>query len=350
MSGAAAGPGLPGLDLDALQAHLEAACPGLLTGPLTGELIAGGKSNLTYAVTDGTQTVVVRRPPLGHVLPTAHDMAREYRVLTALADEAVPVPRTHVLCEDDAVLGAPFYVMAKAPGTPYRSAAQLAALGPQRTAAIAAAMMDTLGALHSVDPQAVGLGDFGRPDGFFARQVRRWGAQLDASRSRDLAGADELAGLLAQASPPPQAPAIVHGDYRLDNLLVEAEDGRDVVRAVLDWEMATLGDPLTDLGLLLVYSRLAQLAPSAAALVTDVSAAPGFPDPAELSARYARASGRDLGALGLYVGLGFFKLAVIAEGIYRRHTMGATVGDGFARLGESVEALMASGIAAIKEA
>ncbi|MEH3033293.1 MAG: phosphotransferase family protein [Aeromicrobium erythreum] len=201
-----------GLDLAALQAWLDREAPGLVSGPLTAELVTGGKSNLTYAVTDGAQDLIVRRPPLGHVLATAHDMAREHRVLTALAPTAVPVPRTYALCEDDDVVGAPFYVMERVVGTPYAHAAQLAPLGPERTRRITERMVDTLVALHAVDVASVGLADFGRPDGYLERQVRRWKKQLDASRSRELPGMDELVARLETQVPTSGDATIVHGD------------------------------------------------------------------------------------------------------------------------------------------
>lgn len=353
---AAARAEVPGLDLGALRAYLDRETPGLLEGELSARVLAGGKSNLTYAVTDASgTTVVVRRPPLGHVLATAHDMAREHRVMTALRDTDVPVPVTHACCEDETVIGAPFYVMEHVAGTPYRRATELAQLGPERTRAISERMVDVLATLHAVDPQAVGLGDFGRPEGFLARQVKRWGTQLEGSRSRDLAGADELYAGLTRRVPADQAPAIVHGDYRLDNLLigpvapVGAEvDGRDEVRAVLDWEMATLGDPLTDVGLLAVYQQLARLG-AGGAMITDVSEAPGYLPLPELLARYAERSGRDVRDLGFYVALAYYKLAVILEGIYYRHTQGQTVGAGFAEIGGYVEPLVAGGLRALKE-
>lgn len=334
--------GLPGLDLERFGEFFAAACPGEVTGPLTGELVAGGKSNLTYVVGDGQHEWVVRRPPLGHVLATAHDMTREYRVMTALRDTAVPVPRTYALCEDERVLGAHFYVMERVHGTPYRTAAELARLGAERTEAISRRTVETLATLHSVDPATVGLADFGRPDGFLERQVRRWTKQLDASRSRDLAGADELHAVLAGSIPAGQAPAIVHGDYRLDNLLVDEDDQ---VAAVLDWEMATLGDPLTDVALVLVYGRLAELDTA----VSDASSAPGFLDEAATVALYGERSGRDLSAIGFYLGLACFKLAVILEGIHYRYTQGQTVGEGFDSVGNAVEPLLAAGIASLKE-
>ncbi|MPY82016.1 MAG: phosphotransferase [Actinophytocola sp.] len=334
----------PGLDLARFQEYFDGVRPGAITGPLRASLIAGGKSNLTYEVTDGTSTWIVRRPPLGHVLATAHDMGREYRVITALGPTDVPVPETYAHCEDPDVIGAPFYVMSKVEGTPYRYAAQLAPLGAERTRSISLRMIDTLATLHDVDPQAVGLGDFGRPGGFLARQVRRWKKQLDASHVRDLAGADELHDTLAASVPAGSAPGIVHGDFRLDNLLVDAGDR---ITAVLDWEMATLGDPLTDIALLLVYQRMAEL--DAGDAVADVATAPGFADADEMLARYAQHSGRDLSAMGFYLGLAYFKLAVILEGIHYRHTHGQTVGEGFDTVGDLVVPLIDAGLAALKE-
>src|ERR1044072_8990403 len=229
----------PGLDLTRLRAHLDRERPGLVGGPLSAELIEGGGSNLTYAVTDGASRWVVRRPPLGHVLATAHDMRREHRVISALHPTSVPVPEPVLLCEDEAVAGAPFYVMEFVEGTPYRTAEQLAAIGPERTRGVVLSLVDTLVALHSVDPAEVGLGDFGRPEGFLERQLRRWGKQLDASRSRDLPGIDELHTRLAKALPTSPAPTVVHGDYRLDNVLVGADDR---IKAIIDWEMSKLED------------------------------------------------------------------------------------------------------------
>jgi len=344
---------VPGLDLDSLTAYLERSLPaGSVAGPLWAEVIPGGKSNLTYDVTDGRHHWVVRRPPLGHVLATAHDMVREHRVISALARTDVPVPATYALCEDLDVIGAPFYVMEKVAGTPYRLASQLAGLGADRTAAIATRMVEVLADLHRVDPGEVGLAHFGRPEGFLSRQVRRWKKQLDASRSRDLAGADQLHALLEQHVPEQSAPGIVHGDYRLDNLLVDTASGiddreRDRVTAVLDWEMATLGDPLTDVALLVVYQRLAELDTGHA--VADASTAPGFPTADEILDRYAEHSDRDLSAMGFYLGLGYFKLAVILEGIHYRYSHGQTVGAGFDTVGAVVEPLLAAGTTALKE-
>ncbi|MFD3314951.1 phosphotransferase family protein [Streptomyces sp. NPDC058694] len=333
----------PGLDLDRLRGLLDSERPGLVDGPLTGRLIEGGRSNLTYAVTDGTSKWVVRRPPLGHVLATAHDMKREHRVISALHQTAVPVPRTRLLCEDVEVLGAPFYVMDFVEGTPYRTAEQLAPLGPDRTRGAVLGLVDTLVELHAVDPAEVGLADFGRPEGFLDRQLRRWGKQLDASRNRDLAGIDELHAALGRELPNSPTPTVVHGDYRLDNVLI-GED--DEIKAILDWEMSTLGDPLTDLGLLVMYSIPLGLPDSP---VSTTARAAGHPEPAELIERYAARSGRDVSAVAWYTAFAWFKLAVILEGIHYRYTLGQTVGAGFDRIGDLVPVFIEHGLTTLQE-
>ncbi len=331
-----------GLDLVRLRRHLDRERPGLVRGGLRAELVEGGRSNLTYRVTDGATAWVVRRPPLGHVLATAHDMAREHRVISALAGTPVPVPGTVLLCQDTDVIGAPFYVMDFVPGTPYRSERQLRAIGPERTRAAVHTLVDTLVDLHAVDPAAAGLADFGRPEGFLDRQLRRWGKQLDSSRSRDLPGVDELHAGLAAGLPDSPAPAVVHGDYRLDNVLI---DDAGTLTAVLDWEMSTLGDPLTDLGLLVMYSgqRGSELfsAPT-------TGGAPGHPGADEIVRRYARRSGRDVSAVDWYTAFACFKLAVIVEGIHYRWTLGQTLGPGFDRIGEAVPSFIERGLRTLR--
>ncbi|MCW2773215.1 MAG: aminoglycoside phosphotransferase, partial [Nocardioides sp.] len=259
---------VPGLDLDTFKSWYDGQRPGEIGGELRARVIAGGKSNLTYEVTDGDSWWIVRRPPLGHVQATAHDMGREYTAMSALVDTDVPVPTTYAHCADPDVLGAPFYVMERVLGTAYRSAAQLEPLGPERTATIAGRMVDVLAALHAVDPAQVGLAEFGRPQGFLERQVRRWGKQLEGSKTRDHPDAEELHRRLTAGLPAedPAVTGIVHGDYRLDNLLTGDDDQ---IKAVVDWEMATLGDTRTDVALLLVYDQVAQI--SGGALVADVS-------------------------------------------------------------------------------
>jgi aminoglycoside phosphotransferase (APT) family kinase protein len=338
-----------GLDADALAAWLETERPGLLAGPLEATLITGGKSNLTYTVSDGTTDVIVRRPPLGHVLATAHDMVREHRVITALGPTDVPVPETYALCEDATVVGAPFYVMERVDGTPYNRATQLEALGPDRTRSITERMIDTLVALHAVEPADVGLGDFGRPDGYLERQVRRWKKQLESSRSREIAGMDELIGRLERDIPIGGDSTIVHGDYRLDNLLVD--DDADTINAVLDWEMSTLGDPLTDVAVLVAYQQLAEAlqdpgkpAGAVTSMVTDAPLAPGYLPTDEVLERYHSLSGRDVSDLDFHLALAYFKLAVILEGIHYRHSHGQTLGSGFDGIGDLIEPLVAAGL------
>lgn len=333
----------PGLDLEALRGHLDRERPGLVRGPLEGQLIEGGRSNLTYRVSDGTGRWVVRRPPLGHVLATAHDMKREHRVISALHDTAVPVPEALLLCEDESVIGSPFYVMEFVDGTPYRTADELSVIGAERTRAACLGLVDTLVELHAVDPAAVGLADFGRPEGFLDRQLRRWGKQLDASRNRELAGIDELHAALGRELPHSPAATVVHGDYRLDNVLI---DDREQITAILDWEMSTLGDPLTDLGLLAMYSARLDLPGSP---ISTTSAAPGHPDAQELIERYAARSGRDVSAVSWYTAFAWFKLAVILEGIHYRYTLGQTVGAGFDRIGELVPQFIEHGLTTLQE-
>ncbi|KAA2265688.1 phosphotransferase family protein [Solihabitans fulvus] len=332
----------PGLDLDALTGYLRATRPDLVSGPLSAELIPGGRSNLTYRLTDGHHDWVLRRPPLGHVLATAHDMGREHRIISALADTAVPVPHAELLCTDTEVLGAPFYLMEHVAGSPLRTPADCAWLTEAQAGELSGRLVDVLADLHAVPPEQVGLGDFGRPDGFLHRQVARWRKQLDASRSRQLAGIDELHEWLSATVPQSPAATIVHGDYRLDNVLVTERPL--AISAVLDWEMATLGDPLADLGLLCVYWR--GLGAANDPITGGVSALPGFWSADQLVARYAERSGLDVSGLGWYVAFGYFKLAVIVEGIHYRFTTGGTVGAGFERLGAMTEPLVRQGLAA----
>ncbi|SBV27104.1 Predicted kinase, aminoglycoside phosphotransferase (APT) family [Micromonospora krabiensis] len=351
------GPGAPpsgaapaGVDLDRLAAYLAAHRPDLAGGPLRARLIAGGKSNLTYLLDLGDREVVLRRPPLGHVLATAHDMGREFRVISALAPTGVPVPAALLHCPDPEVIGAPFYLMERVTGEVFRTRAQTDPLGDERRRELAMAMMDTLAALHRIEPTAVGLADFGRPEGYLERQVRRWAGQLDRSRSRPLPGVDELRDRLAATVPDGvNAGRIVHGDYRLDNLLASTDPV--AVRAVLDWEMATVGDPLADLGLLLTYWDVlgGDDATTGNPVADGLGPRAGFPTGAELIDRYAGRSDVDVGPLHWHIALGCFKLAVICEGIHYRHTLGQTLGEGFDRIGDMVAPLVAHGLSAAGE-
>ncbi|WP_228561512.1 phosphotransferase family protein [Catenulispora rubra] len=330
------------MDIDALQKYLGTAGPGV-AGPLSAELLHGGRSNLTYRVTDGVTIWVVRRPPLGWLTPSAHDMGREYRVVRALRDSGVPVARAVALCEDASVLGTPFSVVEYVPGQVIRTHAELHTLSRAMIVRCGLALVDSLAQLHAVPYQAVGLGGFGRPEGYLGRQVGRWRDQWERVSTRSLADMDRLHARLARAVPAESGASIVHGDYRIDNAILDPGDPASI-RALVDWEMATLGDPLADLGLHLVYRDPAfdPVLGGSAASTSD-----RLPDVRDLAEHYARVSGRDLGPLGFYLGLGYFKIAVIAEGIHARHLRGLTVGDGFETVGRAVPLLAAAGLRAL---
>ena len=326
---------LPGVDLGALSSWLDAEHPGLRRGGLSGELIAGGKSNLTFRITDGVTNWALRRPPLAHVLPTAHDMVREYRVVSALTGTAVPVADAVALCRNDAVLGAPFYLTAFVEGPVLDKPAVLDGLTATDATRTCELLVDTLVTLHDVDPGSVGLTDFGRPDGFLARQLRRWHQQWQASETRPLAELDQTMQRLTATLPEQSDPGIVHGDYRLTNVIFAP--ALDRIAAVVDWEMATLGDPLADVGLLVVYHDLAE---SGQGPMPQMNSAAGFLTGSQMIERYAKKSGRSLDRIDWYVALGYFKLAVISEGIHHRFLAGKTVGEGFERFGDTVPVLL----------
>lgn len=326
-----------GIDLDRVREYLASHVPGASADtPLQAELIAGGKSNLTYSISDGTRSWVLRRPPLGHVLPTAHDMGREFRVQRALHGTGVPVPEVYAFCDDTAVTGAPFYVMEKVDGLVLRDPAATAALSSEEAQGCSRELIDVLARIHAVDYEAVGLADLGRPEGFVERQVRRWGEQWERSRTRELPALEEVARRLRNAIPPSGPAAVVHGDYRLDNTMLAPDDPTRIV-AVLDWEMATLGDPLTDLGLFLVY--WGDSAAQAVTMGTGSAPATRFLGRDAIVERYATASGRDVEHLDFYEVLATYKLAVVVEGIHARFRMGKTVGEGFSAMGALVEQL-----------
>ncbi len=327
---------VPGLDLAALTEYLPAH--GIsVEGPLQARLFTGGRSNLTYEVSDSVQKWVLRRPPLGHVLETAHDMTREFRFISALGSSAVPVPEALVHCDDASTIGAPFFVMSHVDGVIYRQREQLEAVGVDDAHRMAMTLADTLAELHAVDPAAVGLADIGRPDGYLERQCARLAKQLDASRTRDVPGMDELGRRLASSLPISGRSAIVHGDYRLDNTLVDRQDpGR--IAAVLDWELATLGDPLVDV------ASLVGGWDGGDGLFAVVTAPPGqiphFPPWTALADRYSERTGRSLDDLPWHLAFLMYKGAVIFEGIYCRFVRGETVGDGFREIGEVVPAIV----------
>jgi aminoglycoside phosphotransferase (APT) family kinase protein len=331
-----------GVDVTTLRPWFADHVEGATGAPLDAELIAGGRSNLTYVVTDGSHDWVLRRPPLGHVIQTAHDMRREYRVIGGLAGTPVPVPKVFAYYGEDDLIGSPFYVMERVDGRVLRTKVEMAALTPDEARAASERLVDVLAALHSVDYEQVGLADFGRPDGFLARNVARWGKQWQANKTRELPALDELARRLDTALPTSGRPAIVHGDYRLDNTMLATDDPGRIV-AVLDWEMSTLGDPLTDLGLLLVYwGGGEQLTTLTAQGVADI---PGFLSREEVVARYAEQSGRSVEHLDFYVLFAMYKLAIIVEGINARFLLGKTLGEGFSEMGAMVDALAEQALA-----
>lgn len=326
---------LPGLETAAVTAWMDGELPGLRVGQLSAEIIAGGRSNLTYRISDGSQCWALRRPPLGHVLPTAHDMAREFRVIRALAETDVPVATAIALCTDPDVIGAPFYLMSYVDGQVLDRPETVRGLGPDAALHVGEELIDTLVALHAVRPEQVGLADFGRPQGYLERQVTRWHKQWQASETRPVEQLHRTVERLLAGLPASGPPAIVHGDYRLTNVIFRADLSR--IAAVVDWEMATLGDPLADVGLLVVYHTLAEQGDT---LMPQMRHEDGFLPPAGLVQRYAQRSGQDLRALPWYVGLGFFKLAVIAEGLAARYLQGKTVGAGFDKYGAMVPTLL----------
>jgi aminoglycoside phosphotransferase (APT) family kinase protein len=311
-------PDVPGIDAITVPAWLESNVGGAI-GPFTFELIEGGRSNLTYRVSDSAgHRYVLRRPPLGHVLATAHDMAREHRIISAVGTTGVPVPPTHGLCTDEAVNGAPFYVMGFVDGVVLDHPDKGAALSSETKRDIAFDLIDVLADLHAIDVDAVGLGDLARREGYVERQLRRWTRQWADSRTRDLPAIDEVAALLAAAIPDQQGVVIAHGDYRLGNCLTDLDRRR--IAAVLDWELCTLGDPLADLGYLGVYWATPE---GDGKRPNDPTGAGGFPSYGELVERYAAGTGRDVSRIDYYVAFSAFRLAVISEGVYARYVNGA---------------------------
>ena len=313
---------------------------------LEASLVSGGKSNLTFELTSYAGEVVRRRPPDGPLLPRAHDMAREARVQRALAATAVPVPA--ILFEDAGeLIGVPFYVMEKVDGYVIRYTLPAGfAESPQDRRAIADVLVDTLADLHAVDPAGVGLSGFGRPSGLGERQVRRWGEQWERSKSRDVPAVDEIARRLWANPPAGPGGAIVHGDFRIDNCLL-ARPMPPAVAAVLDWELATLGEPLADLGLLLFYWR--QAGEAKPVLTPAPSMLPGFPPRSYLAERYAKRTGADLAELPAWVALAHFKCAVIAQGIAARVQAGSMAGQEFGDISGEVDRIAADGLTLLTE-
>lgn len=336
---------LDGLDLVALDRHLRAA--GIpRTGELQGTFISGGRSNLTFLVHDDASTWVLRRPPLHGLTPSAHDMAREYRVVAALAGTAVPVAPAVTMRDDDTVGGAPFQMVEFVPGQVVRSRLELDALGGAEVVSVCVdSLIRVLVDLHDIDPQAVGLDDFGKPTGYLERQVRRWGSQWQHVRLPDDprdADVERLHHRLAAAVPEQSRTSIVHGDYRIDNTILDAEDPT-IVRAVLDWEMSTLGDPLSDAALMCVHRD-----PALNLILNEETAwtAPQMPAPDELAHRYSTVAGQPLAHWDFHMALGYFKLAIIAAGIDFRRRQAAGSDDD--RAGQAVSVLIDRGLQTLR--
>lgn len=337
-------PDPPGLDVAQLEAYLRREHPDVVgDGTLSARVIAGGRSNLTYRVDGGLRPLVVRRPPLGHVQTTAHDMAREHRVISALQGSSVPVPPVVALVDDpSAGTGGEFYVMDLVEGTVLAHTSQNTTYTADELRTVSLELATLLAELHAIEPADVGLADLGRSDGYLDRQLRRWRTQLDGSRSRPVPSLDDLQERLAERVPTTRRSSIVHGDYRLDNVLVG--DGPRIT-AILDWEMATLGDSAVDLGMLGLYWHIREIEGGGSVAPSAVDQAAGYPSFDELVDAYSARLGSSVPDLGWYRAFAAYKLAVILEGIHFRFLGGDTVGDGFDRIGALVAPLADEGLA-----
>ncbi len=308
-----------GIDLESFSRWAPTALSGS-TPPFTAEVIVGGQSNITALVRDAAgRELVVRRPPLHGVLPTAHDMGREHRIIAALGPTPVPVPAALAYCDDADVIGAPFYVMSYVEGIVlHDDDTAIAELDVDARAHSGESLVDALVALHAVDIDAVGLGDLARRDELVVRQLKRWHAQFEASKTRDVPAVDRVHELLAASIPPQTESTVVHGDFRLGNCIV---DRHGEIRAVLDWEICTLGDPRADVGY--VLATWAEPGDPLRADDHNPTLAPGFTTRDVLLARYAERSGRDISAIPYFVAFSFWRLACILEGVLSRHVSGA---------------------------
>lgn len=339
--------------LEAVRAWLQQAVPAHVAPDASLEVrrYPAGFSNLTYLLTvraaHADTRLVLRCPPPGAPGGTAHDMVREHGILAALHPTGLPVPRPVGVCHDPSLLGAPFYVMEHVAGTilrgvPPASLTAAADVLPQRMRALSQSFVDTLARLHAV-PLAGPLATLGKPEGYVARQVAGWTKRWEASRTRPVPNMDALAAWLAAHSPPSQVAALVHNDFKFDNLVLD--ESLSQVRAILDWEMATIGDPLLDLGTALAYWVEEGDPPIFRALGLGITALPGAYTRRELVDAYARASGRDVRHAPFALAFGRFKVAVIAQQIHARYERGHTSDARFAKLGEAVEALAGTGMA-----
>ncbi len=330
----------PLVDEERLREYLARRIPAEHTNdmPLHIERVRGGHSNETFFIRRGSQEWVLRRPPRGPLLPTAHDVLREYRVLKALNTTDVPVPRVILACDDVSIIDAPFYLMERLHGLVIRSELPPFAGDAAGRVALSRSLIDALAALHTVDWQAVGLGDFGKPEGYLERQVRRWTGQLEKSRQRPLHDLDAVTAWLTAHMPISGPATIVHGDFRIDNAMYASD--RPEVIAILDWEMATIGDPLADVGYLLSFWREPnEPEPEFASDSWRVTEQPGFPSRTEIAEYYAERTGRSIGDMAFYVALAIWKLAILLEGSYQRHRSGTTDDPFFEQLEYGVPAL-----------
>ena len=310
-----------------------------VAGELTVDLISGGESNLTFGVSDGKSNWVVRRPPTGGLTPSAHDMNREWAVTHALQGTSVPVATTVAVDPEGEVIGAPFTVVEYVDGLVVRSAQDLAALSDDDVARNCEALVSTLASLHAVDYASVGLESFGRPEGFAGRQVKLWARQWGHVKTRDLPDLDTLVAALSERVPAESRNTIVHGDFRVDNTIL-AKGDPGTVRAVVDWEMSTLGDPLTDIALMCVYRTpvFDTVLGFDAAWTSD-----RYPSADAIASRYAELAGIDLGDWDFYLALANLKLGVIGEGITHRALAGAA-SDGAERAAEATAEFIANGL------
>lgn len=337
---------MQGLDLPKVSAWLAANIADV-EPPFAVDLIAGGRSNLTYRVIDANgRRLVLRRPPLGHVLATAHDMAREYRIIAAVGQTSVPVPPALGLCTDTSVSDVPFYVMGFVDGVVLDSAERAGDLPRELRVPASEHLIDVLADLHAVDIDEIGLGDLAKRDGYIERQVKRWSTQWENSKTRELPAVDEVARRLASRIPVQRGVSIVHGDFRFGNCLTDTTSGR--IAAVLDWELCTLGDPLADVGYIGVYWSDGDDA--AALRANDPTPAGGFLPYAALLERYANRTGRDLGEIGYYTAFSCWRLAVISEGVYARFLHGAMGDQGLdlAPMKEGAERLAERALEAVR--
>lgn len=340
----------PGEQLDTarLEAYLTATLGG--HGPLALAQFPGGHSNLTYQVTWGDRELVLRRPPFGSTVKTAHDMGREFRVLSALAAAAspIPVPRPVALCDDESVIGAQFYLMERIRGIILRKDPPPGLdLTPTLARRLCETLVDTLVQLHAIDPAAVGLGDFGKPDGFVERQVTGWTERYAAARTDDIADIDHVAGWLRDHRPVSGPPSLLHNDFKFDNLVLDPADPTRVI-GILDWEMAARGDPLMDVGTSLSYWIEARDPAPLIEFRFVPTNAPGMMTRTELAALYAERSGRDLSHVVFYYCFGLFKTAVVAQQIYARYARGVTRDERFAPMILGVRLLAAMAATAIR--